>query len=297
MKGLLLIVYASSLSVCCLTLGLSIANAIFHKSHWCKWYVVFQACVLFTIALSFVSSVSKFFFSEQLDTVFNCMFKLMAHATIGFVIVLLPYFLKWIIGLNWGANQRTLFYPLGIIYFASGLVAELLENNFIAQIIQTPIFILVLFYCMIVLKKNLVKIEDKKSRDICLTIIIVTLCMIPLGIVSVIFSSVDRFSYPVYALAISIIMLVYFFNRFYVDSDKLHRKTNISPSSLDKFRITDREMAVVTLVCDGLTNKEIAGKLKISVNTVNNHVANVFEKTGARSRVDLMRMLKIGPWD
>lgn len=297
MKGLLLIVYASSLSVCCLTLGLSIANAIFHKAHWCRWYVVFQACVLFTIALSFMCSVSTSFFSAKLNTVLNYTFRIMAHATVGFVIVLLPYFLKWIIGLKWGAGQREFFYPLGIIYFASGLIAEILQNNFIAQIVQTPVFVLVLIYCMFVLYKNLVKIEDKKSRDICFTIIVVTMSLIPLGILSVIFSMVDKFSYPVYALAISIIMLVYFFNRFNVDSEKLHRKSEVNKNELGQYKITDREMVVVSLICDGLTNKEIAGKLKISVNTVNNHVANIFEKLGARSRVDLMRMLKVGPWD
>ncbi len=297
MNALLLIVYAVSISVCCLTLGLSIANAIFHKSHWCRWYVVFQSCLLFTITLGFLCSVSRVFFSDKLNRVMYCIFKIMSHATIGFVVVLLPFFLKWIIGTRWGALQREIFYSMGIVYFAFGLTAEIVQNNFVAQITQTPIFICTLIYCIIVLYRNLSKITDKKSRDICVTIIIVTLSLLPLGIVSVIFSMVDRFSYPVYGLAMSIIMLVYFFNRFYVDSEKLHRKTDISSNILAQYRITDRELGVINLICDGLTNKEIAGKLNISVNTVNNHVANILEKTGARSRVDLMRMLKVGPWD
>lgn len=226
-----------------------------------------------------------------------CIFKIMSHATIGFVLVLLPFFLKWIIGARWGALQREIFYSLGIVYFAFGLVAVITGNNFTAQITQTPIFILVLFYCMFVLHRDLSRIEDPKSHSICLTIIIVTLCLIPVGVVSVLFDIVDKFSYPIYGLATSIIMLVYFFERFCVDAEKLHRKVNIDRKSLEEFKITDREMAVVNLVCDGMTNKEIAGKLNISVNTVNNHVANILEKVGARSRVDLMRMLKIGPWD
>lgn len=226
-----------------------------------------------------------------------CIFKIMSHATIGFVVVLLPFFLKWMIGARWGARQREVFYSLGIVYFAFGLVSAIVRDNFIAQITQTPIFIAVLVYCMIVLGKNLSKIEDKKTRGICLTIIIVTICLIPLGVVSLIFKMVDRFSYPIYGLAESIIMLVYFFERFHADSEKLHRKTNINKNTLEEFRVTDRELAVINLICDGLTNKEIAGRLNISVNTVNNHVANILEKVGARSRVDLMRMLKVGPWD
>lgn len=292
-----MIVYAVSISVCCLTLGLSIANSVFHKAHWCRWNVVFQSCLLLTIMLGFLCSVSRTFFSDKLDLVMFSIFKIMSHATIGFVVVLLPFFLKWMIGARWGALQREIFYSLGIVYFAFGLVSTIVRDNFIAQITQTPIFIAVLVYCMIVLGRNLSKIEDKKSHGICLTIIIVTICLIPLGIISVIFEAVDSFSYPVYGLAESIIMIVYFFERFHVDSEKLHRRTNISKSSLEEYKVTDRESVVINLICDGLTNKEIAGRLNISVNTVNNHVANILEKVGARSRVDLMRMLKIGPWD
>jgi DNA-binding CsgD family transcriptional regulator len=35
--------------------------------------------------------------------------------------------------------------------------------------------------------------------------------------------------------------------------------------------------------------------LDISVNTVNNHVANIFAKTKVRSRIDLLNLLK-QPW-
>ena len=50
------------------------------------------------------------------------------------------------------------------------------------------------------------------------------------------------------------------------------------------------------LICEGLTNKEIAQELNISVNTVNNHVANIFSKMDVRSRIDLLKALKEGPW-
>ncbi|MBO4716591.1 MAG: response regulator transcription factor, partial [Spirochaetales bacterium] len=52
----------------------------------------------------------------------------------------------------------------------------------------------------------------------------------------------------------------------------------------------------VQLICEGYTNKEIAQELSISVNTVNNHVANIFSKMGVRSRIDLLKALKEGPW-
>ena len=61
---------------------------------------------------------------------------------------------------------------------------------------------------------------------------------------------------------------------------------------LAEYHITEREFAVIQLIRKGQTNKEIASQLDISVNTVNNHVANIFAKTKVRSRIDLLNLLK-----
>ena len=65
---------------------------------------------------------------------------------------------------------------------------------------------------------------------------------------------------------------------------------------LSQYHITEREMDVIELVGQGLTNKEIAARLSLSVNTVNNHIANIFSKTGVRSRVDLLNLIHKGFW-
>ncbi len=49
-----------------------------------------------------------------------------------------------------------------------------------------------------------------------------------------------------------------------------------------------REMEIIGLVADGLTNQEIAEKLTISKRTVDNHVSNMFTKTGSKNRVALL---------
>jgi DNA-binding NarL/FixJ family response regulator len=48
--------------------------------------------------------------------------------------------------------------------------------------------------------------------------------------------------------------------------------------------LTCREAEVLALVTDGLTNKQIAHRLSIELATVKNHVHNIFEKLGVRSR-------------
>ena len=48
--------------------------------------------------------------------------------------------------------------------------------------------------------------------------------------------------------------------------------------------ISDREREVLALVAQGLTNKEIAGRLFISDNTARNHVSRILEKLGLARR-------------
>jgi len=51
--------------------------------------------------------------------------------------------------------------------------------------------------------------------------------------------------------------------------------------------LTKRELEVLALLLDGWRNQDIAERLGLSPNTVKNHVYNVYQKTGAASRVEL----------
>ncbi len=59
-------------------------------------------------------------------------------------------------------------------------------------------------------------------------------------------------------------------------------------SSSAEISLSAREMEIIDLVAGGLTNQEIAEKLTISKRTVDNHVSNMFTKTGSKNRVALL---------
>jgi DNA-binding NarL/FixJ family response regulator len=52
--------------------------------------------------------------------------------------------------------------------------------------------------------------------------------------------------------------------------------------------LTPREQAVVQLVADGMSNRDIATQLKLSQHTVKNYLFRVFDKIGVSSRVELV---------
>jgi DNA-binding NarL/FixJ family response regulator len=53
-------------------------------------------------------------------------------------------------------------------------------------------------------------------------------------------------------------------------------------------RLTPRELEVLQLICDGLSNKEIATKLDLSANTVAVHRANIMNTLGVHKTAELV---------
>ena len=65
----------------------------------------------------------------------------------------------------------------------------------------------------------------------------------------------------------------------------------------DVSELTARELEVLALVARGLSNKEIARELTVSVPTVKSHVHNLLHKLGARRRADAARLLHAAAGD
>lgn len=59
--------------------------------------------------------------------------------------------------------------------------------------------------------------------------------------------------------------------------------------------LTNREIEVLSLVANGLSNKDIAEKLNISIHTVKAHISSMYQKVDTSSRVALaVNSVKLG---
>ncbi len=60
----------------------------------------------------------------------------------------------------------------------------------------------------------------------------------------------------------------------------------LAQSNRDTYGLSERELEVLQLVGDGLSNKEIADRLFISIQTVKTHITHIFEKLGVKDRTE-----------
>jgi DNA-binding NarL/FixJ family response regulator len=68
------------------------------------------------------------------------------------------------------------------------------------------------------------------------------------------------------------------------------------PLRLDSgIKLTSRELDILRLIAEGISNKEIAGKLNISSRTVKSHMVDIFQKLDVTSRTEaVITSLRIG---
>jgi DNA-binding CsgD family transcriptional regulator len=61
----------------------------------------------------------------------------------------------------------------------------------------------------------------------------------------------------------------------------------------EKYEISRREEEIIQQICEGKSNKEIGEALFISLQTVKDHIYNIFIKTGVKNRVQLTNLIRI----
>lgn len=66
----------------------------------------------------------------------------------------------------------------------------------------------------------------------------------------------------------------------------------INEQERDKLNISKREMEVLQLMAEGLSNQEIAARLFVSLNTIKTHSSNLFEKMDVKRRTQAVEKAK-----
>jgi DNA-binding CsgD family transcriptional regulator len=69
------------------------------------------------------------------------------------------------------------------------------------------------------------------------------------------------------------------------------RRAEMAPLMVAAYGFTDAERRVTELVAQGLSTRQISGRLRVSTYTVQDHLKSIFAKSGTGSRGDLVARL------
>lgn len=71
----------------------------------------------------------------------------------------------------------------------------------------------------------------------------------------------------------------------------LMKAVHVLASGSSETRLTAREREIAALLQEGLSNKQIASRLGITISTVKNHLQRIYEKLGVRGRSEVAALL------
>jgi len=291
-NAILLLVNMLAFALGCMTLALAIVYRLAKRQRWTTLFIVCHASLLGCMMFLALQALSTLFLSGLVAVVIDYVISGVVIAAMTFLIVFIPFFTSWVIGNPWRRPYTGLFYTLAALYLGLGVCREIFTYRLL-DIGMVLIFVFVVGFCLLLAIRNINSIENKTARTSAFVILIVSASMVPAILLALIFPALRPLLFGVYFLALSITVMTFLYMEFArIGSNVPKRHETLSFESLAPYHITEREFEVITLISEGLTNKEMGAQLGISANTVNNHVANIFSKTKVRSRIDLLNLLK-----
>ena len=299
MEAVPLLLSLIALAIVSMDLALAIVWNRRARYTWSRTCVVFTATLLGAVVAFALDQYSYLAFDGTAQAVLHLIWEVLLVLDSTFILGMIPFFCNWVVARPTGKGEKSLAFIAGILYLADSLV-WIVTKAVVSSILQYVIWTLVVLYCIIVMISQWKTIADKSIRTMCLTMIIISFAMLPVAVSSMLFPSLRGISISLVSLSYTIAILVFLFiaiARLESQLEQSEGKKGISFEDIQsEFHITEREFEVILQIKNGLTNKEIAYNLNISVNTVNNHIANIFSKTGVRSRIDLLNLLQEASW-
>ena len=303
MQAVTLIFCILAISISSMDLSLAIIWGRKASSKWSKFLIVFASTLLGVVFSYAIVQFSYLFENTLAVSILRYVWDILFHVDVGFLIMFIPLFINWVIARPMPVFETVLFSLITALYSACYVLSVFFTWSVLVYL-EYISFVLVIIYTIAIMAMNYTKSDRKSVRAVTITIISVSSLVLCLFILTFIFPMISPMMLPLVALLYFIMLLVFLFVAV-VNQEKRTEKKNeeiadeknrLKDEIIEKFHITDREFEIIKLIKAGLTNKEIGGKLNISVNTVNNHIANIFSKTGVRCRIDLLNLFEEASW-
>ena len=310
----LLIAYLLAFIIGFSSIFFSIIYYIIERVSWLKYYIVF----LFTFAfLLLIRAVKVLTFltipSFMSNNIFNTLYFFTFSIAMSLMLYFIPAFLYRFLNMKWTFKENIIYIVLSVSHFIISILG--IVTVFDIYIISNIIFYASIIVLFIIGFINYKKLEDKTMKFIVKILGLITIIIYPILIYQ--FISYRKESYNIGSMDITfvlfyiwwnLVMLGYFSWYFInivknknkivnsniqltnssVENEVSNNTKDMNSKTEETINLTRREKEILSYLLDGKTNKEVSLILDISLNTVNNHVANIYEKSGVKNRVELV---------
>ena len=310
---ILLILYLIAFIIGFSTIIYSIIYYIIERITWLKYYIIFLSVFGFLLLIRAVKLISFLavpsFFSNE---IFNTLYLFILSVSMSLMLYFIPAFLYRFLGLKWAVKENVEYLILSVIFFVLSILGILLHFNF--YIIANRIFYLSILYLFILGFINYKNLKDGTIKFIVKILGLITIFIYPILVYQLII--LNKNTFDIGSIDITLILFYIWWNLVMLgyllwyfisiiknknmfvnkeltksNSSNIKEKEIINKPQLKKeeeINLTKREKEILFYLLSGKTNKEVSIILKISLNTVNNHVANIYDKSGVKNRVELV---------
>lgn len=311
---ILLILYLIAFIIGFSTIFYSVIYYIIERITWLKYYIVFLFLFGFLLLIRAIKLLSFLAIPLFLsNSIFNILYYFTLSVSMSLILYFIPAFLYRFLNLKWKVKENVLYLILSVIFFVLSILGIILNFNF--YIVANIIFYLLILYLLILGFINYKNIKDKMMKLIVKILGLITISIYPIMVYQLI--TINKNSLDIGSIDITLVLfyvwwnlvmlgflLWYFINiiknkNMFVneslnnnsnDLKNIENENNKIKKELKEeiINLTKREKQILSYLLSGKTNKEVALILDISLNTVNNHVANIYDKSGVKNRVELV---------
>ncbi|TKZ25901.1 helix-turn-helix domain-containing protein, partial [Brachyspira catarrhinii] len=292
----------------------SIIYYIIERITWLKYYIIFLSIFGFLLLIRAVKLISFLAVPSFLSNeIFNTLYLFILSVSMSLILYFIPAFLYRFLELKWAVKENVEYLILSVIFFVLSILGILLHFNF--YIIANRIFYLSILYLFILGFLNYKNLKDSTIKFIVKILGLITIFIYPILVYQLII--LNKNTFDIGSIDITLILfyiwwnlvmlgyLLWYFisiiknknsiidknlienNSKNIEENKVINKSS-SKKEEEQINLTKREREILFYLLSGKTNKEVAIILKISLNTVNNHVANIYDKSGVKNRVELV---------
>lgn len=312
---IILILYLIAFIIGFTTIIYSIIYYMIERITWLKYYLIFLSAfgfLLFIRAIKLLSFLTIPIFLSNI--IFNTLYFFALSISMSLMLYFIPAFLYRFLGLKWAVKENVEYLILSVVFFVLSILGILLHFNF--YIIANRIFYLSILFLFILGFFNYKNIKDKMIKFIVKILGLVTILIYPILVYQLII--LNKNDLDIGSIDITLILfyiwwnlvmlgyLLWYFisivknksnvidenlvenNLKNVEGKESKNENKSSSKKEEQINLTKREKEILSYLLSGKTNKEVSVTLNISLNTVNNHVANIYDKSGVKNRVELV---------